>query len=196
MPSGSYDPLTLPFGILGRPHGLRGELSLRPFNERAVLPAGLRTILVDRPGGRESRTVVAVRQAAAELLITIEGVASREQAAQLNGCVVRLARHALPPPAAGEYYIEDVTGCQVEDQDGRLLGRADGVFWNGAQDVMVVKGGRGRESSDAAHDDRERLIPLVPEYVIAVDAPARLVKVRWSDEQDAVPDGEHGETDV
>ena len=49
-----------------------------------------------------------------------------------------------------------------------------GTLWNGAHDVATV--------DDA--DGRERMIPLVPEFVVNVDIPARKMRVRWEDEDD------------
>ena len=45
-----------------------------------------------------------------------------------------------------------------------------GTLWNGAHDVATVDGA----------DGRERMIPLVPEFVLNVDAPARKMRVRWN----------------
>ena len=45
-----------------------------------------------------------------------------------------------------------------------------GTLWNGAHDVATVDGA----------DGRERMIPLVPDFVLSVDAPARKMRVRWT----------------
>ena len=42
------------------------------------------------------------------------------------------------PLEPGEYYVEDVIGCAVDDENGAPLGVAVGTFWNGAHDVMIV----------------------------------------------------------
>jgi 16S rRNA processing protein RimM len=86
---------------------------------------------------------------------------------------VRIARAALPPLAPGEYYVEDVVGCAVENEDGTPLGVVRGTLWNGAHDVATVEG----------PDGREHLVPLVPDFVLKVDAPARKMQVRWDDGQ-------------
>ena len=52
------------------------------------------------------------------------------------------------------------------------LGVAIGTFWNGAHDVLTV--------SDA--EGQERLIPLVPDFVLTVDARGRKIRVRWNDD--------------
>jgi 16S rRNA processing protein RimM len=116
--------------------------------------------------------VVACRPVEGGYLLRLAGVESREAAAALTLAEVRVPRAALPPLAPGEYYVEDVPGCAVEDEAGVPLGIAVGTFWNGAHDVVTV----------AAPDGREHLIPLVPDFVLSVDAAGRKITVRWDTE--------------
>lgn len=101
-----------------------------------------------------------------------EGVTDREAAAALTLSEVRAPRAALPPLAPGEFYVEDLPGCTVEDQASRTLGTVQGTFWNGAHDVATV----------VAADGVERLIPIVTAHVLAVDVAGRKMQVRWDDD--------------
>jgi 16S rRNA processing protein RimM len=116
--------------------------------------------------------VAACRPVAGGYLMRIAGVGDRDAAALLTLGEVRVARSSLPPLGPGEFYVEDVIGCTVENEAGRGLGTAIGVFWNGAHDVVTVADGAGHE----------RLIPLVPDFVLTVDGPGRTIRVRWDDE--------------
>lgn len=151
---------------------MTGEIPLRSYNPRGRELAGLRQIVLVRDGRRETRQVVACRPVEGGYLLRFEGVDSREAAAALTLAEVRVARTALPPLGPGEYYVEDVPGCAVEDESGAALGIASGAFWNGAHDVMTVAG----------PDGREYLIPLVPAFVLTVDAAGRKITVRWEGE--------------
>jgi 16S rRNA processing protein RimM len=146
-----------------------GELSLRPYNPHGRSLGSLRRIVVVREGQRQEREVVACRPVEGGYLMRLAGVGDRDAAAVLTLGEVRVARTSLPPLEPGEYYVEDVPGCTVEDEAGRALGVAVGTFWNGAHDVVTVSGG----------DGGEHLIPLVPEFVLTVDAPGRKITVRW-----------------
>jgi len=77
------------------------------------------------------------------------------------------ARTTLPPLGAGEFYVEDLVGCLAEDREGRSFGVVRGVFWNGGHDVMVIADG----------DADERLLPAVPEFIVAIDRLAKRVVV-------------------
>jgi 16S rRNA processing protein RimM len=168
----AYDPETLSIGMLGRPHGVRGDLYFRPHNPQSRAFDEVRQLWIVRDGERRLYEVTSMRPVADAYVAHLAGVEDREAAAALTLAEVRIARAVLPPLAPGEYYVEDVVGCAVESEDGRPLGVVQGTLWNGAHDVATVEGG----------DGRERLIPLVPDFVLNVDAPARKMQVRWDDD--------------
>jgi len=164
----SYDPRTIAIGVLGKPHGVRGEIGLRLFNLETIAPLEPGPVVLERNGKSTAHTVTGARPFGAGLLITIAGIDTREAAAALTHSEVRVERAALPTPATDEYFVADVVGCQVINHEGARLGAVEETFWNGAHDVMVVRGDAG-----------ELLIPLVPDFIRAVDAAARTVRVEW-----------------
>jgi 16S rRNA processing protein RimM len=172
----TYDPRTIAIGVLGKPHGVHGEIGLRLFNLESIAPLEPGPVVLERNGKSTAHTVTHMRPFGAGLLLTIAGIDSREAAAALTHSEVRVERAALPAPASGEYFVADVVGCQVINHDGAQLGVVEKTFWNGAHDVMIVRSSAG----DAA----ERLIPLVPNFVRAVDTEARTVRVEWRHDDD------------
>jgi 16S rRNA processing protein RimM len=165
----AYDPETLSVGVIGRPHGVRGEVYFRPHNPQSRAFDEIRQLSIVRDGQSRLYEVVSMRPVADAYIARLAGVDDRDAAAALTLGEVRVARTQLPSLAPGEYYVEDVVGCAVEGEDGRPLGVVRGIMWNGAHDVATVEG----------PDARERLIPLLPEFVLNVDAPARKMQVRW-----------------
>ncbi len=145
---------------------------LRPYDRSGRALEQLSEILVGRDGRWESRRLLGLRRVNDGYLVRLDGVAHREAAAALTLSEVRAPRAALPPLGPGEFYVDDVPGCAVEDASGRPLGTVQATFWNGAQDVATV----------VAPDGTERLIPLVPSHVVAVDVPGRKMQVRWDDD--------------
>jgi 16S rRNA processing protein RimM len=157
----------LPFGILGRPHGTKGELRLylHPGSGQAAeLPSRVRLV-----GKGDSREVGldSARPVQDGFLVRFAGIGDRESAAALVGQEVHLPRQALASLGAAEFYVEDLVGCEAVDEAGRVLGQIRGTIWNGAQDIMVIVDQEGSE----------RLLPVVPEYVLAFDGPSRRVVV-------------------
>jgi len=170
----AYDPHTLSVGVLGRPHGIRGGIYFRPHNPRSRAFDEVTELVIVRDGQSRLYEVTSMRPVADAYVAQLAGVDDREAAAALTNAEVRVARAVLPPLEPGEYFVEDVVGCAVEHEDGRPLGVVRGTIWNGAHDVATVDG----------PDGREHLIPLVPDFVLGVDAPARKMRVRWEEEDD------------
>jgi 16S rRNA processing protein RimM len=96
------------------------------------------------------------------------GIETREHAAALKGQPVAVRREALPPPEEGRYYLADLVGLRVVNEQGEALGVVQRVFSNGAQDVIEV-----------VAEGRIRLLPWVAAIVQEVDQPAGLVRVAW-----------------
>ena len=164
-----YDPETVVLGVVGKPHGVHGELWLRPHNVHGHPFEGLRELILVKDGVTTTRAIVSLRAAEGGALVRLAGVDTREAAAALGLAEVRARRAALPPLGAGEFYVGDVVGCDVLDESGRALGVVESTFWNGAQDVMVV----------VAPGGAEELIPLLPQFVVTVDTPGRKIVVSW-----------------
>src|ERR1041384_2448353 len=89
------------------------------------------------------------------LLARLAGVGNREAALKLRGRAVAVSRAALPKPDAGHYYLADLVGLEVVNEQGIVLGAVKSWTFNGAQDVMEVAG------------DRARLIPWIPPVIKA-----------------------------
>jgi 16S rRNA processing protein RimM len=70
----------------------------------------------------------------------------------------------------------DIIGLEVVNEEGEKLGRVESLFETGETSVLVVSGGK---------DAKERLIPFVPDYVLAVDREAGRITVDWKADYDA-----------
>jgi 16S rRNA processing protein RimM len=128
------------------------------------------SVSVGAPGAETAATIVNVRPISDGYLIRLDGLSSREAVAQLTGQKLWISRKTLPPLAEGEFYVDDLLGCSVENGDGQVLGVVRAIFWNGAHDVMVISEG-----------EDERLLPVVPEYIVVLDRLARRVVVNPHD---------------
>ena len=127
--------------------------------------------LVQMGGEWRLTKVLSGRTQGKGLVVQLEGCADREQARLFVGAEVAIVKSQLSKPADGEYYWADLIGLQVVNQDGQLLGRVDHLLDTGANDVLVVQGGR------------ERLIPFVRgQYVHEIDLVEGTMKVDWDPE--------------
>ena len=162
---------TLPFGVLGRPHGVRGEIVLHPFNadgtrlDRLRFPVDAEIVWPDRRKAAQLLSARAFGQGQA--LLRIGGADTRELVAQLTNAELHVARSALPPLAPDEVYVADLVGCAVYDLQGRLRGRVRSTFWNGSQDILAV----------VAEGGEELLVPAVPGFIHSLDLAARTMVI-------------------
>ena len=102
------------------------------------------------------------------VIVRLEGIEDRDQAAMLVGSDIAVSREDLPEPEPGQYYFRDLEGMQVVDKHGTELGIVAYVMETGANDVLVTKG------------ERERLIPFVADEVILdVDLATGVISVDW-----------------
>src|SRR5262245_56827037 len=107
----AYDPDTRSVGVLGRPHGIRGELYFRPHNPKSRAFDDVEQLLIVRDGQRRIYDVTSMRPVADAYIVHLDGVEDRDAAAALTLADVRVARADLPSLEPGEYYVEDVVGC-------------------------------------------------------------------------------------
>ncbi len=146
------------FGRIVGAHGLRGALRVRLDNPPSDLQANAR-VLVDQNGTLvEYRVRSASRAGHGSLKMELEGIDYIAQAQALRGAELYIAVDDLPPIAEHEFYYFQVVGLRVETTDGQLLGKIDEVFFNGSNDVWVVK-----------NDAREILVPVIDDVVRQID---------------------------
>ena len=150
-------------GRVAGAYGVRGWVKVAPERGAAegLAAAGEWWI------GDEPYEVRGARRHGAAVLGKPSGIETREHAAALKGRVVALRRESLPQPGEGRYYLADLLGLAVVNEQGEALGEVRRVFSNGAQDVIEV------------HGERTRLIPWVAAVVKEVNLSERRVRVEW-----------------
>jgi 16S rRNA processing protein RimM len=181
-------------GRIGKPHGIRGEVTLDVRTdepERRFAPGT--TLRAEAPAGADRRpaslTVARARWHQSTLLVTFEELADRNAAEAVRGTVL----HATlgpddMPEDPDEYYDHQLVGLDVVDLDGTLLGQVKALVHGSAQDLLTVR----------TPDGRDTLVPFVSALVPEVDLDAGRIVVADrpglvtpfpddSDGQDAAP---------
>ena len=140
-------------GRVGRPHGLDGSFVVehasedpKRFAEGAVLLAG----------GEPAKVVASKRAGQGRLVVKLDRRVER-------GTALEVPRTALPEPEAGEWYVFQLVGLEVEEDGGRQLGRVADVEPWPANDVIVLEDGA--------------MLPLVDACVLEVDLDAGRILV-------------------
>jgi 16S rRNA processing protein RimM len=159
------DELDLLVGIVRRPHGLNGEVSVEPltdFPERFA--AGAAVSWRRGPEVRELR-IAGVRRHGERLLVEFEGVANVEAARALQDGELSVPASAATPPPEGFFYSHEIAGWECVDTTGRRLGVAAGLEKAPGSPMLAV----------TRVDGTEALVPFVHGIVVEVDREGRRI---------------------
>lgn len=170
--TGSEAGIEVVVGRVGKPHGIRGEVTLDVRTdepERRFAPGT--TLRAQAPAGADRRpatlTVARARWHQSTLLVTFEELADRNAAEAARGTVLfATIGQDETPEDPDEYYDHQLVGLTVVDLDGTPLGEVKALVHGSAQDLLTVR----------TPDGRDALVPFVSALVPEVDlAAGRLV---------------------
>lgn len=161
----------LQVGVISSTHGVRGEVKVFPTTDDVKRFKRLKEVILET--GKE------------ELLLEIEGVKFFKQFAILKfkgfdnindiekykGKSLFVTRKNAVPLRRDEYFIADLQGLSVEDEDGNLIGTLRDVMETGANDVYIVD----------MTDGREVLLPAIKECILEVDVEGGKIRVHMMD---------------
>jgi 16S rRNA processing protein RimM len=155
-------------GRIGRPHGIRGEVTVEVRTDSPDDRFAPGSVLVTEPARLGPLTVAAVRWHSGRLLLLVEGLHDRNGAEALRGAVLSAeVDDADAPEDPEEFFDHQLRGLSVVTVAGAVIGTVDDVIHLPSQDLLSVR----RE------DGREVLVPFVAEIVPEIDVDARRVVV-------------------
>ena len=151
------------------PHGVRGEVKLLPLTDFPHRFAQTEFLLL---ADRTKLYFESVRMQKNAILVKIRGFDTPEDWIPLRNKELFVTEDALMPLPAGQYYIHQIVGLEVVDEQEQILGRVTDVLQTGSNDVYVVKTTDGKELLLAAIDSvvkeidiaAGRMRVIVPEY--------------------------------
>jgi 16S rRNA processing protein RimM len=148
-------------GVIGRPHGVRGEVAVELRTdepERRFAPGQI----LREEGGTRLFTVRSVRDHSGRLLVRFAELADRAGAEAARGTLLIAAVEPNERPAEpGEFYDRQLIGLRVTRPDGTDVGTVESVLHLPAQDVLEIQTAAGA-----------RLVPFVEALVPDVDLEA------------------------
>ena len=147
-------------GKLINTHGIAGEVKVEVWLDSPKFMKSFRRFYI----GEKEYKVLSSRIQKEFLYLKLSGVEDLNAAMALKGSVMRIAREDAHLPE-GAYFLCDIIGSRVVDEQGSEIGILEDIEENPAAPIYVVKG------------EREHLIPGVPEFIRKVDAENGLVTV-------------------
>lgn len=152
----------LTVGIIVKPQGIRGEVKVKPFTDRAEDFRAFSRVYIDG----EARKVLSVRIGGDGMVyLGLSGIPDRNAAELMRQKEILLDRDDAPEPEEGRYYIVDLLGLYVCTQEGEILGVLTDVR-QAATDIYTVE-----------KDGKEILFPVVSGVVTEVDLKGKQIIV-------------------
>jgi len=169
-------PETIVVGRIGKPHGVKGEVSVEPrtdepdrrFADGAVLQSeNKRPENADRAPVPSKLTVAASRWHSGRLLVRFAEINDRNAADEARGTLLSIDLDPDErPDDPDEFYDHQLVGLSVVTSDGRPVGTLKEIVHGTAQDLLVITA-----------DGPDVLVPFVSQLVPEVDVPGGRIVV-------------------
>ena len=154
--------------LLGKPRGIRGELTAIAFSSRPERFESLAEVYLF--GGRTAPERAAERFEVERtwfhmggLILKFRGVDTMSDAERLIGAEVRVPRSERIALDPGEYFESDLVGCEVLERGGAALGRVRSLDDGGGSGLLVLDDGF--------------MIPFVRKICVEIDPASRRIVV-------------------
>jgi 16S rRNA processing protein RimM len=140
-PGAADVPDRLVVGRVGRPHGVRGEVSVEVLSDAPDrFTAGVEFLPGDPPGAApHPLRVETARSHHGRQLVRFAGVADRDGAERLRGVVLTIAAEHARPLGPDEYWPHQLVGLDVVDHAGTVRGTVGAVTQGAAHDLLEVR---------------------------------------------------------
>ncbi|HEY2833184.1 MAG TPA: ribosome maturation factor RimM [Sporichthyaceae bacterium] len=160
--------MELVVGRIGRPHGVRGEVSIEVRTDSPELRFVPGAVLRTDPAGVGPVTVEYTHWHSGRLLLALAGVEDRNRAEELRNVLllIDVAENERPEDDE-EYYDHQLVGLAAHTVAGEPIGTVTEVLHLPSQDLLVV----GRD------DGREVLVPFVSAIVPELDLAAGVLRI-------------------
>ena len=155
-------------GKLLKPRGLKGELRFWVFNEvDSTLKTGVE-VWVELGNGQYSNHLIESLEISGEKSwIKFSGCNRREDAHQLSGLNFSIPRSDFAPLNDKEFYLIDLIGCNVLDDNRNKIGSVVDTMSLTTQNLIVVE-----------TNEKEVLIPFVDAHVSLFDKKKNILIVK------------------
>ncbi|MCR4741164.1 MAG: ribosome maturation factor RimM [Lachnospiraceae bacterium] len=154
-------------GIITGAHGVHGEVKVFPTTDDPRRFKKLKEVILCGKGGERTVKIVSVKLNASMVILKLEGTDDRDAADRLKKTELFVDRKNAVKLEKDEYFIADLIGMKVVDEDDRMIGELWDVIQTGANDVYSVR----------QEDGRDLLIPAIKECILSVDVNERIMKV-------------------
>ena len=154
-------------GVITSTHGLKGEVKVFPTTDDVNRFKKLKKCILRTPKGDIEVEKNSCKFFKNMVILSFKEFKDINEVEKYKNCELYVTRDNAVPLDEDEYYIADVIGMEVFEEESRLGVLAD-VMQTGANDVFVVDLG----------DKKELLIPVIKDCVLDIDYEAKKINVK------------------
>lgn len=154
-------------GVISSTHGLKGEVKVFPTTDDLERFRSLKHCVLDTGKEYLELEVEGVKFFKKFAILKFQGIDQIEQAEKYKGKDLLVTREHAVELKEGEFFIADLLGFEVAEENGTLVGKLTNVLQTGANDVFEVTTPEGKEL----------LLPYIEDCVKKIDEEQKKITV-------------------
>ncbi len=161
----------LQVGAITQTHGLRGEVKVFPTTDDVKRFKKLKEVILDTGKEKMALEIENVRFFKQFAILKFKGLDNINDIERYKGKSLYVTRENAVKLRKNEYFIADLMGVKIYDEQDAYMGVLKDVIVTGANDVYEI----------ALEDGRTLLLPAIKQCVLDVDIEQRRMKVHVLD---------------
>ena len=145
----------LEIGQIVNTFGIKGFVKVNPFVDDISRYDDLEKVYVRRNKELKEMEVEEVKYHKNMVLLKFKGIDRVEDAELLRNSYLEVDRENAIELQEWEYFIADLLGLNVFDEEGKELGKLEDIFNTGSNDIYVVR----------TEDGKQLLLPAISEVI-------------------------------
>lgn len=157
----------LQVGIITSTHGVRGEVKVYPTTDDPRRFRRLKEVVLDTGREKINLEIEGVKFFKQFVILKFKGLDNINDIEKYRQKSLYVTRKNAVRLQRDEYFIADLIGLKVQDEDGTELGTVRDVIETGANDVYEVE----------MADGRSLLLPAIKQCILNVDVENGMMQV-------------------
>lgn len=149
----------LQVGIITSTHGVRGEVKVYPTTDDPRRFRRLKEVVLDTGKEKMNLEIEGVKFFKQFVILKFKGLDNINNIEKYRQKSLYVTRKNAVRLQRDEYFIADLIGLKVQDEDGKELGTVKDVIETGANDVYEVE----------MADGKSLLLPAIKQCILNVD---------------------------
>ncbi|MFV0516331.1 MAG: ribosome maturation factor RimM [Aminipila sp.] len=146
---------------------LKGEVKVYNYSDYKERFEELEYIYIEKTKTKIEK----VRYMKEMVILKLEGVEDRSKAEALKGKNIFIGVDQLRELPEDTFYIKDLIGLDIKNQDDQVVGKLKDVIQNSAQDLYEIE----------LDNKKTTLIPGVAEFILDINIKDKYIKIKFID---------------